>query len=96
MRSASGDPTKGSLHALNEEKLAIFRGSNVGIVFQSFHLIPTMTALENVAVPLELAGAHDALERAARDLAALVEELRVFAGTLTSMASLYPSGRETR
>jgi len=60
-----------ALHELNEDKLAIFRGSNVGIVFQSFHLIPTMTALENVAVPLELAGAHDALERAARELDAV-------------------------
>src|SRR5262249_28982045 len=45
------------LNALDEDALARFRGRNVGIVFQSFHLIPTMTALENVAVPLELAGA---------------------------------------
>ena len=45
------------LDALGEDALARFRGRNVGIVFQSFHLIPTMTALENVAVPLELAGA---------------------------------------
>ncbi len=44
------------LRALDEDALARFRGRNVGIVFQSFHLIPTMTALENVAVPLELAG----------------------------------------
>jgi putative ABC transport system ATP-binding protein len=43
----------------------------VGIVFQSFHLIPTMTALENVAIPLELAGAPDAFERAAAELAAV-------------------------
>jgi putative ABC transport system ATP-binding protein len=56
---------------LNEDDLARFRGRNVGIVFQSFHLIPTMTALENVAVPLELAGASDANERAARELAAV-------------------------
>ena len=42
--------------ALDEDALARFRGRKVGIVFQSFHLIPTMTALENVAVPLELAG----------------------------------------
>jgi len=41
---------------LDEDALARFRGRQVGIVFQSFHLIPTMTALENVAVPLELAG----------------------------------------
>ena len=45
-----------TLDALGEDALARFRGRNVGIVFQSFHLIPTMTALENVAVPLELAG----------------------------------------
>ena len=50
--------------ALDEDALARFRGRNVGIVFQSFHLIPTMTALENVAVPLELAGVADAQERA--------------------------------
>ena len=42
-----------NLSEMNENKLAGFRRSNVGIVFQSFHLIPTMTALENVAVPLE-------------------------------------------
>ena len=54
------------LAPLDEDALARFRGRNVGIVFQSFHLIPTMTALENVAVPLELAGAADAL-RARRD-----------------------------
>ena len=51
------------LGALNEDALARFRGQRIGIVFQSFHLIPTMTALENVAAPLELAGASDA-ERA--------------------------------
>jgi putative ABC transport system ATP-binding protein len=56
---------------LNEDELARFRGRNVGIVFQSFHLIPTMTALENVAVPLELAGASDAFARAERELAAV-------------------------
>jgi putative ABC transport system ATP-binding protein len=56
---------------LNEDELAKFRGRNVGIVFQSFHLIPTMTALENVAVPLELAGAADAFARAERELAAV-------------------------
>jgi len=53
---------------LNEDALAIFRGRNLGIVFQSFHLIPTMTALENVAVPLELAGARDAFTRAEDEL----------------------------
>ena len=46
-----------NLSGLNEDRLARFRGENIGIVFQSFHLIPTMTALENVAIPLELAGA---------------------------------------
>ncbi len=57
------------LNALNEDKLALWRRSRIGIVFQSFHLIPTMTALENVAVPLELAGAGDAIERARAALA---------------------------
>jgi putative ABC transport system ATP-binding protein len=59
------------LVALDEDGLARFRGRNVGIVFQSFHLIPTMTALENVAVPLELAGVSDSNERAVRELAAV-------------------------
>ena len=53
---------------LDEDALARFRGRRIGIVFQSFHLIPTMTALENVAVPLELAGAPDAFRRAAAEL----------------------------
>ena len=56
------------LVTMNEDALARFRGRNVGIVFQSFHLIPTMTALENVAVPLEMAGAPDASERAEHEL----------------------------
>jgi len=55
-------------NALDEDALARFRGRQVGIVFQSFHLIPTMTALENVAVPLELAGIPDAAIRAAEEL----------------------------
>jgi putative ABC transport system ATP-binding protein len=59
------------LTRLDEDALARFRGRNVGIVFQSFHLIPTMTALENVAVPLELAGVADAQERARHELAAV-------------------------
>ena len=56
------------LNALDEDALARFRGRHVGIVFQSFHLIPTMTALENVAVPLELAGVPDAQQRAREEL----------------------------
>ena len=58
----------GRIDAMNEDDLAAFRGRNLGIVFQSFNLIPTMTALENVAVPLELAGRRDAFERAAEEL----------------------------
>jgi putative ABC transport system ATP-binding protein len=54
--------------ALGEDALARFRRGHVGIVFQSFHLIPTMTALENVAVPLELARAADAFARAKAEL----------------------------
>jgi putative ABC transport system ATP-binding protein len=60
-----------NLGQLGEDDLARFRGRNVGIVFQSFHLIPTMTALENVAVPLELAGVRDAFARAQRELTAV-------------------------
>ncbi|MET0443233.1 MAG: ABC transporter ATP-binding protein [Pseudorhodoplanes sp.] len=59
------------LTKLSEDALARFRGRNVGIVFQSFHLIPTMTALENVAVPLELAGHSDPNGRAAKELEAV-------------------------
>ncbi len=71
-------PTGGSVNvaghelgALSEDALARVRRDTVGIVFQSFHLIPTMTALENVAVPLELAGQPDADERAAASLRAV-------------------------
>src|SRR5205823_12969449 len=57
--------------SLGEDALARFRRDNIGIVFQSFHLIPTMTALENVAVPIELSGARDAFDRAAAELNAV-------------------------
>ena len=56
------------LIGMDEDTLARFRGRNVGIVFQSFHLIPTMTAIENVAVPLELAGVADAFDRGRAEL----------------------------
>ena len=56
---------------LKEDALARFRRETVGIVFQAFHLIPTMTALENVSVPMELAGVGDAGDRAAEALAAV-------------------------
>ena len=68
-------PTYGSVHVagsdltnMSEDELALFRRHHVGIVFQSFHLIPTMTALENVAIPLELSGRKDALEVARAQL----------------------------
>src|SRR5918994_1890912 len=69
-------PTAGSVRVdgqafgeLDEDRLAVFRGREIGILFQSFHLIPAMTALENVAVPLELAGSRDALSEAAAGVA---------------------------
>ena len=70
------------LTAMNEDALARFRRDNMGVVFQSFHLIPTMTALENVATPLELAGASDAFDRAAAELDAV---------GLSARADHYPS-----
>jgi putative ABC transport system ATP-binding protein len=69
------------LGALGEDDLATFRGRRIGILFQSFHLIPTMTALENVAVPMELAGVQDAFARAGERLAEV---------GLTGRASHYP------
>ncbi len=70
--------TGGTIHALgqdltamNEDALARFRRAHMGVVFQNFHLIPTMTALENVATPLELAGAADAFDRAQAELDAV-------------------------
>lgn len=72
-RSTSGQVAVAgtSLTGLSEDHLALFRRKHVGIVFQAFHLIPTMTALENVAIPLELAGRDDAFERAERELEAV-------------------------
>ncbi|CCQ75553.1 ABC transporter ATP-binding protein [Magnetospira sp. QH-2] len=59
------------LNALNEDELARFRRLRVGIVFQNFHLVPTMNALENVALPLEFAGLGDAFDRAREGLKAV-------------------------
>ena len=59
------------LSRMNEDALARLRRASVGIIFQAFHLIPTMTALENVSVPLELAGRPDAAERARASLRAV-------------------------
>ncbi|WP_372574946.1 ABC transporter ATP-binding protein [Ruegeria jejuensis] len=72
-RATSGTVTAlgQDLSALDEDALARFRRDRMGVVFQSFHLIPTMTALENVATPLELAGARDALPRAKAELEAV-------------------------
>jgi putative ABC transport system ATP-binding protein len=73
------------LHALSEDKVADFRGRNIGIVFQSFHLIANMTALENVAVPLELANVKDAFDIARRELQSvgLGERLSHYPGQLS-------------
>lgn len=73
------------LVGLGEDDLARFRRAKVGIVFQSFHLIPTMTALENVAVPLEFAGRADAFDRARAGLTAvgLAHRLTHFPGQLS-------------
>jgi putative ABC transport system ATP-binding protein len=73
------------LGRLDEDALARFRGRRIGIVFQSFYLVPTMTALENVALPLELAGADDAFERAGAELASvgLAERLHHYPAQLS-------------
>jgi len=70
---------------LGEDALARFRGERIGIVFQSFHLVPTMTALENVAIPLELAGRADVFATAKRELAnvGLGERLSHYPGQLS-------------
>lgn len=84
--------TTGSIQALgqdlttmNEDQLALFRRANMGVVFQSFHLIPTMTALENVATPLELAGNRDAFAIAAEELTemGLADRLDHYPGQLS-------------
>jgi putative ABC transport system ATP-binding protein len=73
------------LGPLSEDALALFRRDRIGIVFQAFHLIPTMTALENVAVPLELAGHRDAFARAEAELGAvgLAHRLTHYPGQLS-------------
>ncbi|MCX8999328.1 ABC transporter ATP-binding protein [Rhizobiaceae bacterium BDR2-2] len=73
------------LHTFSEDALADFRGRNIGIVFQSFHLIANMTALENVAVPLELANIADPFAIAENELRAvgLGERLHHYPGQLS-------------
>ena len=72
-RATSGSITVGDqdFASASEDDLARLRRDRMGIVFQSFHLVPTMSALENVAVPLELADRNDAFDRA-RDMLAAV------------------------
>ena len=78
-RATGGDVAAlgNDLTALGEDALARFRRKHMGVVFQSFHLISTMTALENVATPLELAGVEDAFDRAAEELTAMGLEDRI-------------------
>ncbi|MEE2745271.1 MAG: ATP-binding cassette domain-containing protein [Pseudomonadota bacterium] len=66
------------LNLLNEDALAHFRRDNVGIIFQDFHLIPTMTALENVAIPMELSDQKNAFEIAESQLTAVGLDHRLF------------------
>jgi putative ABC transport system ATP-binding protein len=83
------EPTSGeiridgkSITTMNEDQLAELRGAKIGFVFQSFHLIPSLTALENILVPMEIAGARDARERAQQ----LMEDV-----DLVARAHHYPS-----
>ena len=86
-RPTSGDViiAETDLAGLSEDGLARFRRNHVGIVFQSFHLVPTMTALENVALPLEFAGAQNPIEQAklALDKTGLAERSDHFPGELS-------------
>ena len=82
-------PTSGEIRidgraitSMNEDALAQLRSEKIGFIFQSFHLIPSMTALENVLIPMEIAGARDARDRAAR----LLEDV-----DLVARAHHYPS-----
>jgi putative ABC transport system ATP-binding protein len=94
LERASGGEVQVAGHALtrmDEDALARVRRDTIGIVFQSFHLIPTMTALENVSVPLELAGARDAAERATASLASVG-----LAHRLTHLPSQLSGGEQQR
>lgn len=71
-----------SIVTMNEDELARLRGKKIGFVFQSFHLIPSLTAFENILVPMEIAGLRDAQERARQ----LLEDV-----DLTARATHYPS-----
>jgi putative ABC transport system ATP-binding protein len=73
------------LTKMDEDQLAAFRRDHVGIVFQDFHLVPTMTALENVALPLEFAGAADAFDKAKAELAlvGLADRITHYPGQLS-------------
>ena len=86
-RASSGQVTVSDtdVTSLSEDQLARFRRQNIGIVFQSFHLIPTMTALENVALPLEFSGVDNPLERAEEALCStgLRERMQHYPGELS-------------
>lgn len=71
-----------SITAMGEDRLAELRGEKIGIIFQSFHLIPSLTAFENVLVPMEIAGAKDAFQHAQE----LIEDVG-----LAARAHHYPS-----